>query len=149
MTNTQAFLAPLSPFRHPLAVTPDGLFQDQRTELPTGEAIGKRGTKDTHHHLPNKSGEDAFTNLRAIPFLPPPLAPPPPSFLIAPNRPFRGRRTKLPEGGAIGEGGPSILHTTKMLPLPLQQADKDALTNKQAVQPHFTSQPPRSLSTPE
>ena len=90
MTNTQAFLAPLSPFRHPLAVTPDGSFQERRTELRTGEAIGKRGTKDAHHRLPNKSGEDAFTNSRAIPALPPPLAPPPPLVPYCPQQTIPG-----------------------------------------------------------
>ena len=120
-----------------LSVAPDGLFRGRRTELPEGEAIGGGGTKylgyckDAGHRFHERSGEEALTNTQAI------LAPLTPLSLplsVASDGSFRGRRTELPAGGAIGEGGTKDRAYRKDAHHRLHnKSGKEALKNTRAI----------------
>ena len=59
-------------------------------------------------------------NMQAILVLPLSLSP---LLLVATDGSFRGQRTELPTGGAIGGGGPNITQTAKTLVIASKLAD--------------------------
>ena len=86
-------------------------------------------------------------NTRAILVLPPSLGP---LLHIAPDGSFRGQRTELPAGGAIGKGGTKYRAYCEDAHHRLQdRSGEDALTNTQAILVPLTRLSPPLFIAPD